>query len=127
MRVDHSPEAGTYIRERGASLYVYRSRLGGYRVALKPPRREVPFEAVDAGGFAFHLDSEIERPDRVEISLRRRPWGRIRVRGLKTDSPGAVIGGDGGSDGDVIWDTGDSGGGGSGNGGGDGGGGNGGG
>jgi hypothetical protein len=111
VRVDHSPEAGTYIRERGASLYVYRTRLSGYRVSLKPPRREVSFETVDAGGFAFHLDPEIERPDKVDISLRRRPWGRLRVRGLKkTDSSVAVIGGGAGTADDVIWDTGDGGG-----------------
>jgi hypothetical protein len=112
LRVDHSPEAGTYIRERGASLYLYRSRLAGYRVSLKPPRREISFDAVDVGGFTFHIDPEIERTDVIEISLRRRPWGRIRVRGLRTESPGAVVGGDGGvvSDKDVIWDTGDSGG-----------------
>ncbi len=124
LRVDHSPEVGTYIRERGGSLYVYRSRLGGYRVSLKPPRREISFDAVDAGGFTFHLDPEVEQPDKVEITLRRRPWGRIRVRGLKTDAQGAVGGvvGGGADDDDVIWDTGDSGGGG-GDGGGDGGGG----
>ena len=125
MDVDASPEAGTFIRERGGSLYVYRSRLGGHRASLKPPRREIPFGAIDSAGFAFHLDPAIEQPDRVEISLRRRPWDRIRVRGLKAESQGALVGGggDGGRDDDVIWDTGDSGGFGGGDGGGDGGGG----
>jgi hypothetical protein len=87
VRVHASNEAGSYIRERGGRLYVWLRPLGSnygtIRVSTKAPKEvDSRLARVDAGGFELFLDPELEWPQRVEVSLRRLPWRRIRVRGF---------------------------------------------
>jgi len=120
-------EADRFIRERGGRLYVWLQPFGRawsrLSVGTKPPTGEPDLQTVHAGGFELLLDSALERPNLVEVSLRRRPWKRLRVRGLRVEGYAAGGGDPGGwDDHGVLWD---SGGGGGGGGGGNGGGGNG--
>ena len=127
MKIRASPEANAFIRQGGGELFVWYAPVGGewvvYRASTSRPSTHVEFREFDGGGFAFLLDRNIERPKSVDITLRRWPWRRLRVRGFRHEGPVAGDGGGGeGERDDVLWDTG---GGGDGGGGGNGGGGNG--
>jgi hypothetical protein len=114
VKVHASYEAGTYIRERGGRLYVWlrpvSAAFGTIRVSTEAPKEAPRLDQVDAGGFELFVDRELERPHRVDVSVRRWPRRRLRVRGF---GPGAPTPGDG-----LIWDSAGSGGGGDGGGGG---------
>ena len=116
-------EADRFVRERGGRVYVWLQPVGeGFatvKAATKAPRVVAEFDVVHAGGFEFLLDRALERPKSVDVSIRRWPWKRVRVRGVGRD--GVVVGT--GDSAGVIWES--ERGGGGGGGGGDGGGGNG--
>ena len=80
-------EADRFVRERGGRLYVWLRPLGGLfsrlSVTTKAPRSLRELEVVYGGGFELLLDRELERPDVVDVSLRRWPRRRIRVQGVR--------------------------------------------
>jgi hypothetical protein len=121
IRVRSSQEADRYVRERGGVLYVWLEPLGGrfsrLSVGTERPGGEPDLEPVHAGGFELFLDRNLERPNVLDVELRRWPWSRIRVRGLRVhglavdplhttpeehvlwDSAGGADGGGGGGNG----------------------------
>ena len=114
--------ANRFVRERGGEVYVWLDDVGPfatYKASLTRPRDEVVFGEFDAGGFSLFLDDRIERPDAVEVYVRRWPRRRVHVRGVRSYETGTGGGGgaNGGGD-DRVWDTGGGDGGGGGNGGG---------
>jgi hypothetical protein len=116
VKISTTYEVGTYVRERGGRLYIWVKPVGrwsGYGVVRITTRNSAPdsvrFAAYDAGGFDLLIDEALPLPDELEITLRRRPWRRVAVKGLTFDAAG---GGDGGE----WWDGGAAGNGGGGNG-----------
>jgi hypothetical protein len=120
VRIRTTYEVGTYVRERGGRLYIWlrpASRWSGYGFMRISTRNAAPdsvsFHSYDARGFELLIDETVPLPDELEITLRRRPWGRhLAARGLTLDAAG---GGAGGGD---SWGGNGGGGGGGGNGGG---------
>jgi hypothetical protein len=122
VKISSTYEVGTYVRERGGRLYIWvrpASRWSDYGFLRVTTRNSAPdsvsFAAHDAGGFDLLIDETLPLPDVLELTLRRRPWGRVAVHGLTLGAAGAGGGGDEGE----WWDSGGAGGnGGGGNGGG---------
>jgi hypothetical protein len=118
VKISSTYEAGTYVRERGGRLYIWvrpAGRWSGYGLVRVTTRNSAPdsvtFAAYDAGGFDLLIDETLPLPDELELTLRRRPWGRVAIRGLMGDAAGS---GDGG--GGEWWNGGGAGNGGGGNG-----------
>jgi hypothetical protein len=95
VKIRASYEAGSYIRERGGGLYIWvkpASRWSGYGFVRISTKNSAPsyvsFAAYDAGGFDVRIEETLDLPDELEITLRRRPWRRIAVRGFARDAAG---------------------------------------
>jgi hypothetical protein len=118
VKVRATYEVGTYVRERGGRLYIWvrpASRWSAYGFLQISTKNAAPnsvsFAAFDAGGFELLIDSTLSLPDELELTLHRRPWSRVAVRGFTLDAAG---GGDAGG----WWEASGGGNGGGGNGGG---------
>lgn len=82
-----SPQAGSFIRERGGSLYVWVTRFnccGGpirtVRSSATPPRGLSGFRRFDAGGYQLLLHPTAGRPPaQMEVRLRGRWHPRVTV------------------------------------------------
>src|SRR5947209_18943228 len=72
-----SPEAETYLRDHGGSIFIWPShhRCYGGRLTLLKTSIQRPanrtFEAIAGRGFTVFLDASLrERPERIDLSLR---------------------------------------------------------
>jgi hypothetical protein len=76
-RISAAPEAETYIRGHGGSIFIWPShhRCCGGRLTLLETSTERPsgrdFKEIARGGFIVFLDASLrERPEEIELSLR---------------------------------------------------------
>jgi hypothetical protein len=107
VRIEATPEVGTYVRERGGRLYLWlkpvsrRSDFARFTVSFEDDflgsvdeaadLTPAEFDAYDLGGFEVLVDPGLEASGTVKLSLRHRPRKRIVVEGFDV---GFVAGGD---------------------------------
>jgi len=83
MRILATPEARTFIRERGGLLFVRPVRHGGFRAILttlrastEPPADALDYQRFETKGFLLFLPPRIKPPFELHVEVR----GRLRRR-----------------------------------------------
>ena len=83
MRILATPEARSYIRERGGLLFVkvvtrghIRGALRVLHVSTEPPPDALEWQRVETKGFLLFLPPGLRRPTELQLEVR----GRIRRR-----------------------------------------------
>ena len=82
MEVHVSPEAATFVRERGGALYLWTDDVGSAfehdRVEFEPPEG-MEVDLVWSDLFELYVERDFPLPDTVRISFRRWPRRRLRI------------------------------------------------
>lgn len=84
MRVLATPEARSYIRERGGLLFVWvkaprgmvRGALRLLKTSTEPPEDALDWQRVESHGFVLFLPPGLRKPRELHVELR----GRLRRR-----------------------------------------------
>ena len=86
MKVLATPEARTFIRERGGLLFVWVKRHGNIRGALRllrnstePPADALDWQRVEAKGFVLFLPPGLRKPRELEVEVRGFLRRRVEV------------------------------------------------
>lgn len=84
MKVKATPEARSYIRERGGLLFVWVARGGAVRgvlrflrVSTEPPPDALDWQRVETKGFLVFLPPGVRPPRELHVEVRG--WIRRRV------------------------------------------------
>jgi hypothetical protein len=86
MKVSATPEARSFIRERGGLLFVWVKRHGNFRGALRllrnstePPADALEWQRVETKGFVLFLPPGLRKPRELQVELRGLFRHRVEV------------------------------------------------